>query len=362
MPAMKTFAASALLLATVAACGAETVDDGRFRRPRTGESNQTADETPEDNGCATATAKAESLPLHMVVVLDKSGSMCEVGPNTAPRDCTDPMSKWQQVTRALNNFFASPQSKGITVSLIAFPSSSSSCDASSYETPIAADVTLPDTSGQLAAQIEALDVGGSTPTTPALDGAINYGEAVAQRLAGRGKVAVVMATDGLPENCLDNSIASASRIAEQARAAIPTYVIGVGRLLDQLETLAAAGGTKKAFIVSNETAGTVTTAFSAALGEIRGESLACEYAIPDAPTGQSFDLGKVNVRYAASGAEATTLEYAAGCTGGEGWRYDDVSAATKIQLCPGTCDRAKADQSAKLDVVLGCKTVVGRVR
>jgi Mg-chelatase subunit ChlD len=156
--------------------------------------------------------------------------MCEYTSSTNPRDCNNPGSKWQQVTKALNGFFASAQSKGITVSLIAFPVNNNTCDTSTYQTPIAADVALPDTGGTLASKIAQLTGDGSTPTRPALEGAINYAKSVETKLAGKGKVAVVMATDGYPQDCNNNSIQAASNVASGAKATIPTYVIGVGNL------------------------------------------------------------------------------------------------------------------------------------
>lgn len=319
------------------------------------------DTTGGDNGgvtqaCATSTANAEQLPLHMVVVLDKSGSMCEYTSSTSPRDCNNANSKWQQVTKALGTFFASAQSKGITVSLIAFPVNNNMCSGPTYQAPIAADVALPDTSGTLASTIAGLSGNGSTPTTAALAGAVEYAKGVNTKLAGKGKVAVVMATDGLPEGCSGDSISSASTIASSAKATVPTFVIGVGNLLNDLNSLANAGGTSKAFIVSTANQTAVGTEFSTAMSQIRGASLACEYALPAAPAGQTLDFQKVNVQYSAGGAAAQTLKYSDACASADGWRYDNAQNPTKILLCQSACDKAKTDASAKIDLVLGCQT------
>lgn len=308
------------------------------------------------DACATSTANAEQLPLHMVVVLDKSGSMCEFTSATNPRDCNNPSSKWQQVTTALDTFFKSPQSKGITVSLIAFPVNNNMCSGPTYQAPIAADITLPDTTGKLAQTIAGLSGDGSTPTTAALAGSIEYAKSVNTKLAGKGKVAVVMATDGLPQGCSGDSISSASLIASNAKATVPTYVIGVGNLLNDLNALANAGGTSKAFIVSTANQAAVGTEFSTALSQIRGASLACEYALPQAPAGQTLDYQKVNVQYSAGGGAAQTLKYSDTCTASDGWRYDNAQSPTKILLCQSACDKAKADGAAKIDLVLGCQT------
>jgi Mg-chelatase subunit ChlD len=362
-------ASTAVVTSLVVACGSDAPGPAEFgnRLPdrNDGSGNGSTGIGGNDDGsgndgvsdaCATSTASADQLPLHMVVVLDKSGSMCEYTSSTNPRDCNNPGSKWQQVTKALNGFFASAQSKGITVSLIAFPVNNNTCDTSTYQTPIAADVALPDTGGTLASKIAQLTGDGSTPTRPALEGAINYAKSVETKLAGKGKVAVVMATDGYPQDCNNNSIQAASNVASGAKATIPTYVIGVGNLLNDLNSLAAAGGTNKAYIVSTSNTGAVGNDFAAALSQIRGASLACEYALPQPPAGQTLDYEKVNVQYSAGGAAAQTLKYSDGCASGDGWRYDDAKNPTKILLCPAACDKAKADTSAKVDLVLGCQT------
>lgn len=309
-----------------------------------------------NNACATSTANAEQLPLHMVVVLDKSGSMCEFTADVEPRDCNNASSKWQQVTKALGTFFTSAQSKGITVSLIAFPVNNNMCSGPTYQAPIAADVTLPDTTGKLAQTISGLTGNGSTPTTAALAGAVEYAKGVNTKLAGKGKVAVVMATDGLPQGCSGDSISSASTVASSAKATVPTYVIGVGNLLNDLNALANAGGTSKAFIVSTANQAAVGTEFSTAMSTIRGASLACEYGLPAAPAGQTLDFQKVNVQYSAGGAAAQTLKYSDACASPDGWRYDNAQNPTKILLCQSACDKAKTDATAKIDLVLGCQT------
>lgn len=306
--------------------------------------------------CATSTASAEQLPLHMVVVLDKSGSMCEYTSSTSPRDCNNPSSKWQQVTKSLDAFFKSAQSKGITVSLIAFPVNTNMCNGPTYQAPIAADVALPDTTGKLGQTIAGLSGDGSTPTSAALSGAIEYAKGVSTKLAGKGKVAVVMATDGLPQGCSGDSIPSASSIASSAKATVPTYVIGVGNLLNDLNALANAGGTSKAYIVSTANQTAVANDFATALSQIRGQSLACEYALPQAPQGQTLDFQKVNVQFTPAGAGAQTLAYSDGCAKADGWRYDNAQTPTKILLCQSACDKAKADGTAKIDLVLGCQT------
>ena len=45
-------------------------------------------------------------------------------------------------------------------------------------------------------------------------------------------------------------------------------------------------------------------------------------------------------------------------TNGKGWYYDDPDAPKTINLCPSSCEQVQNDPNAKLEIVLGCDTVV----
>lgn len=183
------------------------------------------------------------------------------------------------------------------------------------------------------------------------------------------KVVHVLATDGLPTTCGPSDNASIAAIAKTgADQGINTFVIGVfadaQKAQGQATTdaIAAAGGTGKAFIISS--GANVTQDFQKALDAIRGSALPCEYEIPKSTKGEQ-DFTKVNVQRT-SGGKSEVLpnkKSAQDCGTGPGWYYDKDPAAgtpTKIILCPNTCDAVKKDTTggAKLDILLGCKTVV----
>jgi hypothetical protein len=315
--------------------------------------------TPE---CASVKAKADRLPLEMIVVLDKSGSMCEYTTNTDPRDCGNANSKWKIVTKALETFFRSFESAEITVSLIAFPNGDE-CNAATYRTPIERQ-KLPLGADALVSKMNGLSPNGSTPTTAAADGAVTYAKTVDTALAGKGKTVIVFATDGLPQGCNNNSIQAAGNVVGAVSSTIKSYVIGVGSNLTALNDLAVKGGTTKALLVSNANTTQASMDLTAALAQIRGASLACEYALPAPPAGQQLDINAVNVQFTLAGGTPQTLPYSADCSNPKGWRYDSATAPTKITLCQTACDdvRATAGTESKLDVVLGCKTEGGTPR
>lgn len=303
--------------------------------------------------CAGTSQKAESAPVDMYVMLDKSGSMLDpvMGATT----------RWDIVKQSLATFFAN--AAGITAGLQYFPLQDpmgTSCDNNYYYNPAVGMGLLP---GAGNAQLNALTGSmnaqtpkGGTPTNVALKAALQYASDYKKLLPQRN-VVVVLATDGLPQDGCSASIANTAAEAAAGFAAmpsIPTYVIGVGNNLANLDQIAAAGGTTNAFIVNDGN----TSAFVAAMKAIQTKAVGCEYAIPQPQMGV-IDYNKVNVKYTDGTAKETTLSNvgaAAMCGMAGGWSYDNPAKPTKIVLCPATCSTVQADAGAKVDVILGCDT------
>jgi len=288
--------------------------------------------------CATSSATPTPVPVSLVFMFDKSGSM-------------DQNSKWTSCQSGLTSFFADPASAGLSASLQFFPQNSNECSNNSYSAPAVAMRALPD-SKSFAQAISANSPGGGTPTLPALTGAVEYAQSV-QKSNPADKVAVVLVTDGEPNDC-NSSVNSVASEAASASSTIPTFVIGIGNTAN-LDQIAQAGGTGKATIVSTNNAQQTAQDFQTALNAIRGLTLACEYQIPAPPQGETFDEAKVNVVYTPTNSGQQTLTYNQSCTGGTGWHYDDVQNPKKIVLCSGTCDSVQ-QKSGKIDIVLGCAT------
>ena len=175
------------------------------------------------------------------------------------------------------------------------------------------------------------------------------------------KAAVVLVTDGDPNDC-SSSAQNVGQEAAKIAAQIPTYVVGVGNSLTNLNTIAKGGGTKSALLVDTSNPQQITTDFIKAVSQIRSAALTCEYKIPAAPVGQTLDPNKVNVVYTPAGGAAQTLSYNKDCAGnGQGWHYDDPNAPTKISMCGASCDGLKA-AAGRVDIVLGCATQGGVTR
>ena len=378
-PSMKlrspaSLAVGAALASVLAACssgssssfGAGSPDNGALGNGSSPGVFSGPSNSPNDGGlgglaaCATSTASGQLAPVDLVIMFDKSGSMDQVPGGSS-------LSKFEAVKAGILTFAADPTSSGMSAQLTFFGQGSGSafCSAATYTSSVKVPSTaLPD-STLLAAGFAGVTPDGSTPTEAALGGAIAQAQTLAKAHPDH-KVAIVMLTDGLPQGCSDDSnIAPASNEAAAAFAAtpsLPTYVIGVGDLKTNLDTLAAAGGTSSSYILTDTNTATTNTELLAALASIRGKTASCDFPLPAPPNGQKLDIDAVNVQYSAASGPPETLTYNKDCTGGTGWHYDDADAPTQIVLCADTCSAVKSEATGKVSIAFGCATQGGVAR
>ncbi|MBW2522835.1 MAG: hypothetical protein JRI23_01605 [Deltaproteobacteria bacterium] len=246
-----------------------------------------------------------------------------------------------------------------------------SCDAAHYASPAVPMGTLPGHASALDTEIGGQSPTGGTPTSSALQGTVDFALAHKQQNQLH-EVVAVLATDGIPTLCDPTDAGAIAQIASDAfngTPSVPTFVIGVISPSEPgaqatLDQIAAAGGTTSAFIVDPN--GNVTQAFVDALDQIRGNSLACEYFIPQPTPPDTIDYGLVNVDHTPPGAtDANTVPYVGdegSCHPNDGgWYYDTdpaVDEPAKILMCPATCDLLQA--GGDLSIRVGCETVVPR--
>jgi hypothetical protein len=339
-----------------------------------------------DPVCAATRAEAAPVPVDLYIMEDQSGSMAEEG-------------KWDAVRSALTAFVQLPAARGMAVGIGFFPRlpgavppacsscttadclagcgcvsitcnsnsgfcacaqfSSSSCFDTDYVQPAVPIGQLPTATMPIVGALEAVRPAGGTPTQAALTGAIAYARSW---MASTGRrVAIALSTDGQPTNCGgNNSIRSISALARSAAAdGLPIFVIGVGRQLDDLNAIAAAGGTTRAYLVEGTD---VQTEFLMSLQAIQGAAarLSCSYAIPAPPAGQLLDPAKVNVELSGGMPAAVTIlgqvPDRARCDARGGWHYDRPTAPTQIQLCESSCSAVNSGRYRKVEVTFGCRT------
>jgi len=339
--------------------------------------------------CATSIVKADKIPLDLFVMLDQSSSMSD--------SVNGGGTKWTTVTSALGTFVQQPGLDGVSIGMQYFgvpsgggtcsaltctvdadcgatacgpctfgiclgfvASASDSCTAADYAMAAVEIAPLPGVASTIVSSMAAHSPTTSTPTSAALQGAIDHSKAWAQAHPSDAVVAV-LATDGDPSEC-DTTLADINAIAAAGLAGVPkimTFVIGVGPSLSSLNGIAAAGGTNQAFLV--DTGGNVNQQFLDAMNAIRHAALGCNYLIPT-PTDGTPDFTEVNVIYQPQGGNAQTfpnVSSQASCpANGNGWYYDNPANPTQIILCPSSCMLVEGDMTGEVDVTLGCSTVI----
>ena len=315
----------------------------------------------KDAACATAVEEGKTLPITMFIMFDKSGSMLDD-------------QKWAQATAALTAFFQDDDSAGLSIALRFFPDDSPvagcnetacSIDACSQPLVDAGELTAATAANDpqqkaLVDAVQSKSPAGQTPMYAALGGAEKWAKAHAAQTNGDDKTVVILVTDGEPNGCNEDGAAIAGLASDGATAGVLTYAIGMdGANASQLDQIAVAGKTDQAIVLGK---GKVNADLVAALKKIKKTQIACAFAMPvAADIGSPVDPGEVNVNYTPGGGFPNTIGQvpnAGACGTGGGWYYDDPSAPTLITLCPATCDKVQADADAKIEILLGCATVV----
>jgi hypothetical protein len=334
--------------------------------------------------CAATAFTAEQVPLGMYLMIDKSSSMSG--------------SNWQAVTSALKTFVDQPSAAGIGVGLQYFPlsngkpcgvfcsvdadcgapecgpctvipgffgacngSGGDTCDVTTYAKPAVVITNLPGIAPVIKNSLSTTMPSGGTPTSAALDGAITYTKQW-MTMNPNAVGVVVFATDGEPSGCI-NDLAVINGIAQAGLTGTPsvkTFVIGVGNLASALDGIAAAGGTGKSYLVDSNAG--AQQQFLDAMNAIRGAALSCAYLIPPPPMNEELDYGAINVQYTPEGGMPEVIPQVsapAACPpDGMAWYYDNSNPPKQILLCPSTCNKISTDLKGKVDVLVGCKTVI----
>jgi hypothetical protein len=305
--------------------------------------------------CAGLSFEAERVDVDMYVMMDRSVSLAEQVGSTGK-------IRWDFVREAVRAFVTDPAAANIGVGIQFFGQSGSrddglDCDVSRYATP-AVPIGLASTVGpDLVTAIDTMVPGGLTPTLPALQGAVAYGKEWARSHPGRATV-VVLVTDGFPTQCQNpvsiSEIADVARQAAETEPRVRTYAVGLAAAVSNLDEIARAGGTARAFVVDE---GDITRGFVGTLLNISMNSLGCEYEMPvPADSSLKLDPDKVQVVYTPAVGQAEEVPRArslADCANSAagGWYYDDPTSPKKIIACPCTCSRFAA---GKIEIRLGC--------
>lgn len=328
-----------------------------------------------DLACVEESYEGESVPLDIYILFDQSGSMCSCLDPPGGQLCPDPScreTRLDAVRKATGLFLEDPRSAGIGVGLTFFgkqPIGQASCEVSEYRSAAVDIGLLPAHAPAIQNALASIAPTGETPTAAAIRGACEYAVA-RKRAVPQRELVILLLTDGKPEaprTCLTGTgpccptLDDAVSAAAECRGGNPgvrTYVLGVGDLLQNLEQIAIAGGSERAYLVEG---GNVSEDVLKALNQIRGDAaIPCEMTLPEPPGGQTLAYDQVNVEYQDESCSATQFYYvesADRCGTNDGWHYDNPQSPERILLCPSSCERVGAP-GGRLAYTVGCATRV----
>ena len=388
-----------------------------FNAGHTGGAFTTSTVPPDpDSGCGHDTTPADLTRVNILFLLDKSGSMGD----SVTGGWSNAASRWNPVVTTLDAFFNDPNSTGLWASLSFLPADgdiTSACKVTSYSSgssSIKVPLTLLNDTGRQTFLSRLCDPSlpqtppcivpaGGTPTRPALQGTINYMNAIPATTPPSRNV-IVFLTDGEPgfgyqppgtsivnglNSCddLNNSAclaacnaapagsscgdippctpgqAEVDAVATVIQSAPPKsiYIFGVGELSSATMGEWATASGNPAVALQGLSGADAAAAFKAGLQAIQKSYIPCNIPVPKpAASGANVDTTKVNVDYINGAGKDTPLYQDQGCTqtgaGQYGWEYDNVSAPTLIKLCPAACAMTQSDPNGKIQTILGCDT------
>lgn len=354
----------ALAGAAIVACSSSDrtgFDDGP--KPDPSLTNGDASTTPDAPGdappCLSETLGAQPVPLAMLLVMDRSGSMSSPSTN----------SKWDQARTAMIGFADTKGAAGTKLGLTVFPpdpGAGDQCTPASYK-PVVPIALLPGNGPAIKDALLTRSTTGSTPMAGGMQGGVDAMKDFLAKNPNEEGV-IILVTDGDPGACTGDTVANVTNIVSTAAKGSPrvrTFVVGMdGATFANLDAIAKAGeGAPKAFNASGTGAGGVSPQQQLldALESIRSGALGCEYLLPvPDPSKGILDPGTVEIEFTA-GKNDPAQKFRrvpsatdCGATSG-GFYYDDPVAPKRLILCPASCEAVKKGTSdAKMDVVLGC--------
>jgi len=310
---------------------------------------------PEDGGkCVSESVTGQPVPLALVILLDRSGSMTT--------------EMWASASNAIRSFVDRSEVVGMHVGLQFFPPvAGDQCDPNVYAALSVPMGPLPDNVLPIQQRLMSTTPNGGTPMGAALEGGI-LGMRTWLKDAPPHAGAVILVTDGDPAGCGGGIDAVASIAASGVKPSgkepsVRTFAVGMqGATFKNLDKVAlAGGGAPNAFNVGGGAA--AQQALLEALETIRTSAISCEYVLPTPPPAMGIlDPETVELNFTPGENDPTTTvrrvpnEAACGTTTG-GFYYDDPKTPTRIILCPATCEDVRGVPVAakpKLDVLLGC--------
>jgi hypothetical protein len=294
-----------------------------------------------DANCGQLNSETVRKPADVLLVLDGSGSLkysitenCYCVRTDGTNVCADTTNcgtRLAALQPALSATLSS--SKNINWGLKIFPTPSGGSGDCIVSTGVEVPVSATSATA-MQQQINSMSLKSSTPTRKALESATAY----LKSLTDTNEKFILLATDGEP-NCLNDRSANADLentvIAAQAAkdAGFKVYVIGIGPQLQNLTSIAAAGGTTDYYPVSSpEQLAEVLSSISKFVGS-------CTFSSTDAPPDPENVAVYVNKQRVEKSAD-------------EGWTYGDTPR--DIKLTGSYCEHITAGEETAVQILFGC--------
>jgi hypothetical protein len=304
-------------------------------------------DTSPDDECVSYSEMAENTlqPADIVFVVDNSGSMGdEAG----------------AVQANLNSFSQQIIDSGIDVHVVLISSYPEEGNGICVEPPLGSG-------GCPAAD-------SNPPVFTHIDQEVDSNNALQLLLGQHAAWAGVMREDAAKHIVIvtdDESDLDAVSFDNQFRALDPSYIEYKLHGIVSMENCADAAEIGNVYIILGQLTGGLLSdlcdqnfqpVFDLLATEVIGGSvLACEWAIPEPPEGETLDPNAVNVEFDDGQGMVETIgrvDDPADCAGvADGWYYDDPAAPTTILACPQTCERMQNAMMASVSIQLGCATI-----
>lgn len=317
-----------------------------------------------EDGCAGALYEGEVIPLDLYVMFDQSGSMA-----TVIDEDTGEM-RIDAVSGAMEAFLLDWRSSGIGVGLGHFghmPLGETSCNQDDYAEALVSIARLPDNAEPVVDTLNALEPTGETPTGAGIRGACQVtsawkadhpGTVVVNLIVTDGEPkAPISSEDGSCDPTLEDAVAAA---AECAEAGVPSYVLGVGPSLENLDSIAQAGGTEGAYLVAEDSSEGVLEALNA----IRGAAqLPCQFAVDEPAGDRALNYDETDVVFMDDQCVVRRIAHVASADecddGSGGWYFNDSAGERRIVLCDRSCaDVRQPDTEFFYSVGCGIETTI----
>jgi hypothetical protein len=314
----------------------------------------TSDGAVGDRTCGLQTFDLMRKPADLFLVLDRSASMQKDSMGNTAKPPANP-SKWDQVVPAVTQIVIQT-SASIPWGMKTFPEDGSECATATVTSKIDVAIAPTNAVAMNAAIAATTPNGNGTPTSAAIDVAVNY----LQSLADGNPKYILLATDGAPtcsgtvgslsKNTTKARTDAVASVAAAAMAGIHTFVIGVATTssndIATLNGLAVAGLEPRADPTTRFYLASSQADLATALETITGQISSCLFPLNPVPPDPT------NIAVKVSGAKAPQDPMHQ-----SGWDYTAADHSS-ITVYGSWCAMIETTASNMVQIIYGCPDII----